>query len=139
MGGWWGADAGKVEVARSMRARPTEAEAAMWTLLRYRRLGWKFRRQHVIAGYVVDFYCAALRLAVEVDGSVHDTRVLEDRKRDANLTALGVWVLHVHNTDILERPAYVRNALTRYCDLLARQTTPLTLPRPRGRDPRPTR
>ena len=94
----------------------------MWTLLRRRRLGWKFRRQHVIAGYIVDFYCSVLRLVVEVDGSVHDTRDLEDRQRDAALASLGVRTLRVPNADILERPTFVLNALTLHCTHLATNT-----------------
>ncbi len=59
----------KVALAKGNRHDPTAAEAAAWVLLRDRRcLGLKFRRQHVIRGFIVDFYCAELRLAVEVDG-----------------------------------------------------------------------
>jgi len=59
----------KVALAKINRSEPTAAEAAAWDLLRNRRcLGLKFRRQHVIRGFIVDFYCPELRIAVEVDG-----------------------------------------------------------------------
>src|SRR5216683_5986126 len=58
--------------ARGMRRTPTRSEGRVWVWLRDRRFeGYKFRRQHSIGGYVLDFYCAALRLAIEVDGEHH--------------------------------------------------------------------
>jgi very-short-patch-repair endonuclease len=81
-----------------MRAMPTAAEAVLWSALRGRRLGgWKFRRQHVIAGYIVDFYCAELWLAVEVDGPVHQGRDIDDRERDEHLASLGADVVRLRN------------------------------------------
>ena len=66
----------KVALAKAQRQEPTAAEAAAWALLRNRRcLGLKFRRQHVIRGFIVDFYCVELRLAIEVDGTVHRDRM----------------------------------------------------------------
>jgi very-short-patch-repair endonuclease len=86
-----GASAEKLAFAGSMRASPTAAEAALWAALRRRKLGrYKFRRQHVIAGYIVDFYCAELRLVVEVDGGVHQDRIAEDRQRNEDLALVGV-------------------------------------------------
>ncbi len=76
-----------------MRASPTSTERQLWEALRRSALGFKFRRQHVIAGYVVDFYCPACRLAIEVDGPSHDVRTELDERRDAHLTRLGVTVL----------------------------------------------
>jgi very-short-patch-repair endonuclease len=98
-----------------MRAEPTDGEAVLWRALRRRQLGgWKFRRQHVIAGYIVDFYCAELWLALEVDGSSHDDRAAEDERRDAALEALGVRVVHLRNADVLQRLDEVRQALGSY-------------------------
>lgn len=78
---WWdlptvvrGARVGreKRQMARRLRRRATASEKLAWELLRNRRLlGLKFRRQQVIRGYVVDFYCAELRLALEIDGGIH--------------------------------------------------------------------
>ena len=67
--------ADKRELARKFRREATSSEQLAWELLRNRRcLGLKFRRQQVIRGYVVDFYCAELRLALEIDGPIHQRR-----------------------------------------------------------------
>lgn len=96
-----GATARKVELARSLRAQATKEEQVLWQELRERKLGgFKFRRQHIIAGYIVDFYCPETRLAVEVDGAVHDVRKEYDRKRKAALEALGVRVVRIMNEDV---------------------------------------
>ena len=69
-----------------MRKLPTTAEAKAWELLRNCRcLGLKFRRQQVIRGLIVDFYCAEKRLAVELDGDIHALQQEYDQQRDAVL------------------------------------------------------
>ncbi len=66
-------DQRKLDAARRFRQQSTPAEADAWLLLRDRKiLGLKFRRQQIVAGFVVDFYCASLRLVLELDGGVHD-------------------------------------------------------------------
>jgi len=67
--------------ARHMRKHPTRSEALLWAQLRRGKLGVRFRRQHPMLGFIVDFYCASARLVVEVDGGVHDS--YEARRRDA--------------------------------------------------------
>jgi very-short-patch-repair endonuclease len=72
--------------AREMRRNPTPGEETLWRRLRARRLaGLKFRRQHVISPYIADFYCAAARLVVEIDGASHDGRKRWDTHRDDQL------------------------------------------------------
>ena len=76
----------KVKRAKELRRQMTEAEQTLWLRLRANRLGgWHFRRQQVIACYIVDFYCHAAGLAVEVDGAVHETRGDYDLERDQAL------------------------------------------------------
>jgi len=117
-----GADRGKLSFARAMRLAPTAAEAALWVALRGRRLGgWKFRRQHVIAGYIVDFYCAQLWLAIEVDGGVHRSRGAEDVEREENLASLGVRMVRLRNADVLERIDAVVDELASRCRHIAMQ------------------
>lgn len=78
----------KRDLARRLRREATEAERRAWEALRDRRcLGLKFRRQQVVRGYIVDFYCAELRLAIEIDGAVHDA---PDQIFSDNLRALHV-------------------------------------------------
>ena len=84
----------------------------MWTVLRGRRLGgWKFTRQHSVGSYVVDFYCAAGRLVIELDGPVHDRRREDDAERDGFLRAAGLRVLRFANPDIIGRPDHVRRTI----------------------------
>ena len=80
-----------------MRTQPTPSEALLWAALRRNRLGWHFRRQHVVGAFIVDFACLARGLVVEVDGGVHrDPDVaFADRRRQAALEALGLQVLRV--------------------------------------------
>lgn len=71
------------QAARELRGRETPSEQLLWDALRNRRFdGLKFRRQQAIGPFVVDFYCAELRLVIEVDGSIHDAH--EQRTNDAS-------------------------------------------------------
>ena len=93
--------------AREMRANPTAAERRLWTMLRDRRMPTvKFRRQHVIDPYIVDFACLERSVIVEADGGQHaDSGV--DGRRDAYLSRLGFRVLRFWNYDVLENPGGV--------------------------------
>ncbi len=96
----------KLARARSFRRQPTPAEATAWSLLRGRRiLGLKFRRQQVIAGFIVDFYCASLRLVLELDGAIHDDPVHAeyDVIRTQILSMLALDVLRIRADRISER------------------------------------
>ena len=90
-----------VERARRLRHGQTQAEAALWRVLRNRRLdGFKFRRQVVIDRYIVDFACPDKKLVVEVDGSQHGESA-SDAVRDRALADLGWTVLRFWNDDVL--------------------------------------
>lgn len=96
---------GLVEQARELRKRQTPAEEALWQLLRNRQLAdLKFRRQHQIGDYIVDFFCAEHGLVVELDGGVHDKsdRRNVDKKRDAYLRTLGHTVLRFPNARVFD-------------------------------------
>jgi primosomal protein N' (replication factor Y) len=89
------------EQARSARRGQTDAERRLWFALRSRRLaGYKFRRQHSIGGFVVDFACTKYRLVIEADGGQHAENQ-RDERRTAVLEALGWRVLRFWNNDIL--------------------------------------
>jgi very-short-patch-repair endonuclease len=91
------------EHARAMRRNPTSNEQRIWNWLRSRRFGdFKFRRQHPIGRYILDFYCPALRLAIEIDGAQHgDPRVASvDETRAAVLRGFGIEVVRVSNRDL---------------------------------------
>ncbi len=96
---------GLVEQARKLRKEQTPAEEALWQLLRNRQLAdLKFRRQHQIGDYIVDFFCAEHGLVVELDGAVHDKldRRKVDTKRDAYLRSLGHTVLRFPNARLFD-------------------------------------
>jgi very-short-patch-repair endonuclease len=115
-----------VRQARINRSAPTAAEHTLWQRLRARRFrGLKFRRQHPIGQTIVDFYCPALLLAVEVDGGYHvgDAQRHQDALRSAEFAALGIHVVRVSNDEVLPEPRFALNTLARAIDELA--TKPL--------------
>ena len=90
-------------VARQNRRAPTEAESRLWERLRASRLeGLRFRRQHAIDPFIVDFYCAKAKLVIEVDGSIHRSSVEQDAAREGNLTRRGLTVLRFSNDEVME-------------------------------------
>ncbi|HEX9490080.1 MAG TPA: endonuclease domain-containing protein [Stellaceae bacterium] len=87
--------------ARNLRLNATDAERRLWTLLRHRRLqDYKFRRQHPIGGFVVDFACTKHHLVIEADGGQHDQSAT-DAQRTAWLESGGWRVIRFWNNDIL--------------------------------------
>ncbi|MBN1548284.1 MAG: DUF559 domain-containing protein, partial [Syntrophaceae bacterium] len=93
---------GLVERARELRKRQTPTEQMLWEMLRDRQLlGFKFRRQHQVGDYILDFYCHEAKLAVELDGAVHEQRLEKDAKRDAYLKSQGIQVLRISNEDLV--------------------------------------
>ena len=98
------------QYARELRLRTTEAEQKLWSLLRNRQLkGKKFRRQHAIANYIVDFYCNECKLVIELDGNFHTDEIAKDydKSRTALLTELGITVLRFWNEEVISDPARV--------------------------------
>jgi very-short-patch-repair endonuclease len=101
----------KRQLARRLRRQATASEKLAWELLRGRRLlGLKFRRQQVIRGYVVDFYCAELRVALEIDGACHgDPGQAEyDLNRTVELWEMGVITLRMWAEDVIRVPRLVQ-------------------------------
>ena len=97
-------------IRQDLRNHATGAERALWQMLKGSQLhGRKFRRQHSVGAYVLDFYCPSERLAVEVDGSVHDdpARRDYDAVRQRAIEDLGIQVLRFTNDDVLKAPDVV--------------------------------
>jgi very-short-patch-repair endonuclease len=93
-----------VSFARHLRKHMTRSEVVLWQALRGGRLdGHRFRRQHPFGAYVLDFFCASARLAVEVDGPVHEgeRQGAIDHSRDRYLAARGVQTLRVEAAEVL--------------------------------------
>lgn len=90
--------------SRQLRSNLTDAEQKLWQNLRRKQInGWQFYRQKPLGPYIVDFYCAAARLVVELDGSQHfePEHQEADRKRDEYLRGLGLTVLRFDNRQVL--------------------------------------
>jgi very-short-patch-repair endonuclease len=88
-------------LARELRTNPTPAEDRLWQALRRKHVGGlRFRRQHVFERFIVDFYCPAARLVIEVDGDIHDQQQAYDALRTEFLESLGLRVLRFRNEDV---------------------------------------
>jgi len=88
--------------ARQLRSAPTDAEIRLWSRIRRRQIGnFRFRRQHPIGPYVVDFFCPEAKLIVEVDGGQHAIREREDAERTQWLEQRGYSVLRFWNNEVL--------------------------------------
>ena len=90
--------------AKALRENETFAEKLLWSRLRNNKLGYHFRRQHPTNTYVVDFFCEALKLVIEVDGSVHaDPNVaLEDKNKEESLISYGLEVIRFTNDAVIK-------------------------------------
>jgi len=92
-----------------LRKNLTPAEAELWKYLQNKQLdGRKFRRQHSINNYILDFYCPSEKLAIELDGEVHniETQAEYDSERDLFLSYYGIKVLRFENKVVFENPEY---------------------------------
>jgi very-short-patch-repair endonuclease len=100
-----------------MRQEPTAPEQHLWQLLRSGSLGARFRRQHAIGQFIVDFYCGQASLVIELDGSSHEGRSDEDAARQEWFAANGLTVLRFRNEDVLLRPEEVVDRIVAELDL----------------------
>ena len=94
-------DKGKLEFAREQRKQASPGEQVLWQALRNRALGVRFRRQHPIQDYVLDFYCAEAKLAVEVDGAGHEEQRGYDSNRDQDLADWGIRTVRFEHAQVL--------------------------------------
>jgi very-short-patch-repair endonuclease len=110
------APAKTIRTARHLRRVLTVPEARLWSRLRHRAPGKPvFRRQHPIGPYVIDFYCAKARLAIEIDGISHDMgdRPRRDERRDAWLKEHGVTVVHIPAAELSHAVDDIADAIVR--------------------------
>ena len=99
-----------------MRETPTLAEKRLWAGLRKRQLHeLKFRRQHIIDRFIVDFYCPGAKLVIEVDGGVHNTQKEYDQERDRLLYDLGYHVVRFKNSEIENNLDAVLSTIQELC------------------------
>lgn len=97
-----GADANLFERAKALRKTQTHAEELLWNYLKQKPLGYKFRRQHPLGNFILDFYCHSLKLVIEVDGSIHDIEEVaeNDKIRDAALKNVGLTIMRFTNDEV---------------------------------------
>ncbi len=113
--------------AKALRKSSTDAEKLLWRSLRNRQLaGWKFRRQHPIGNYIVDFGCLERKLVIEVDGGQHAEKLYQDAKRSDDLKKKGFEVLRFWNNEVLQESEAVLNVILASLS----QSTPSPLPSP---------
>lgn len=92
----------KLERARELRRAMTPAEKLLWQELRADKLGVHFRRQQIVAGFIVDFYCHKAALVIELDGDIHDLQQKEDARREKALKDIGLKIVRFRNDEILK-------------------------------------
>jgi len=92
----------KQQRARELRREMTPAEKILWEELRANKLGVHFRRQQIIAGFIVDFYCHKSALVVEVDGDIHDLHHDEDARREKALREMGLRIVRFRNDEVVK-------------------------------------
>ncbi len=111
---YYGALTRNFEYAKQNRVNSTPAESALWEELRNKKLkGYKFRRQHPVGIFILDFYCHAAKLAIEIDGEYHleQEQQLYDRARTELLNQAGIKELRFTNQDILTNLPSVLDAI----------------------------
>ena len=119
---------------RQLRNFGTPAEASLWNILKGKRVeGLRFRRQFSIGSYVLDFYCPAIKTAIELDGNYHyeERQMEDDRKRDVELLDLhGIKTLRFENKIVFEQPETIIGEILN----VVRSTPPGPLLSKRGRE-----
>ena len=111
-----------IDRARALRRIQTTAEQRLWARLRNRKLaGLKFRRQHAIGRFIVDFYCAEHRLVIEVDGPIHAEQAARDQTRTAWLRSQGYQELRFTNEQVSEEMDTVLDKIFATCCSSRRQ------------------
>ena len=104
------------ENAKALRNTPTPAESILWSYLKQKPSGYKFRRQHQISIYIADFYCHVLKLIIEIDGNVHAELevVAKDIERQKNLEAEGISFIRFTNEQIEKNIEYAIKTIDAY-------------------------
>lgn len=110
-----------IDIAKEMRHEPTEAESVLWSFLRNRNIGYKIRRQHIINGYIADFYCVEKRTIIEVDGGIHLTKYQaeKDKERTEILVSNGYNIIRYTNDEVLNNLSFVLEDIKNFFDSIS--------------------
>ena len=106
---------------RLLRNNMTYCEKIIWIHLRKRQLGYRFLRQYSVDHFVIDFYCPELKLAIELDGNVHDfpEQKVYDKARQKYLEAFGIEFIRITNDEFLENPNKAFDKIEKKISLLS--------------------
>jgi len=118
--GWGGGESflgdSLVNLAKSLRKRPTDAEKRLWRHLKSKQInGLKFRRQEPIGTYIVDFVCFEKRLIIELDGGQHASQQAQDQERESWFMSQGFITLRFWNNEVLANIEGVLEVIRRTC------------------------
>lgn len=110
-----------IDIAKEMRKQPTKAETEMWNVLRNRIIGYKIRRQHIINGYIADFYCVEKKTIIEVDEKIHLTKEQQekDKFRTEVLISNGYNIVRYNNDEVFNNPYAVANDIKNFLDTIS--------------------
>ena len=109
------------EHAEEHRNNPTDAESALWSMLKGSNLGYKFRRQHIVGDCIVDFFCCENDLCIEIDGGYHNipSQIKSDAERTKYLEGLGCTEIRFSNEEVIANTESVLQKIKETCDMLA--------------------
>jgi len=106
----------KAHFAKELRRNMTPSEALLWKRLKGGTLaGLHFRRQQIIGGFIADFYCVAAKLAIELDGAIHDAQTQLDHDRDQALATMGIRTLRFKNEEVANDADAVLQRIIEVC------------------------
>lgn len=116
------------EKAKELRDKTTPAEKRLWNFIKINEWSLKFRRQHPVQNYIVDFYCHSLRLVIELDGSIHELEEVKrnDIARENNLKELGLTIIRFKNDEVFESKRKVMQHIRSTIELLKNSLEPKT-------------
>jgi len=115
----YGSNSFTFQKAKELRIRMTKAEIILWESLRNKRFGGlKFRRQHPIGRFIVDYYCHKYKLVIELDGGIHEVQEVKanDRNREQELRNFGLNILRFTNEQVINEIAYVLQTIKQQVD-----------------------
>ena len=109
-----------IKRAKELRKEMTPAERCLWNRIRANRLGgWHFRRQQIINGFIVDFYCHKAELVIEVDGPIHRKQKVEDAEREKMLSDIGLHILRFTNHAVMNNLEHVVKSILDFLETYA--------------------
>lgn len=109
---------------KELRKNPTPSEKIIWELVRNKRLnGYKFRRQHIIDVFIVDFVCLKKKLIIEIDGKIHDFQKEYDKERTLFLNEMDFQVIRFTNDQVLHNLEYVTQEILTNLNSLEEQNS----------------